>query len=120
MLAVDACLGKAENIGCISIKDGPLKPGTGVNKNLTQVGSAHLVGVVNVGGFMEYFVLQNTRLSLVMRMADVIASSIAAVFELYWEHFHPNLYMDKKNHSPERLSHADGWAAVHAAPSSAE
>ena len=50
VLAVDACLGKAENIGCISIKDGPLKPGTGVNKNLTQVGSAHLVGVVNVGG----------------------------------------------------------------------
>ncbi|MBR3335467.1 MAG: DUF1256 domain-containing protein, partial [Bacillus sp. (in: Bacteria)] len=27
-------------------------------------------------GFMEFFVLQNTRLSLVMKMADVIAKSI--------------------------------------------
>jgi len=34
------------------------------------------MGVVNVGGFMEYFVLQNTRLSLVMRMADVIAEGL--------------------------------------------
>ena len=57
VLAIDACLGRSENIGYISIKDGPLKPGTGVNKKLTEVGSAHLVGVVNVGGFMEYFVL---------------------------------------------------------------
>ena len=46
---------------------------------------------------MEYFVLQNTRLSLVMRMADVIANSIAAVLGWYWEHFHPNLYMDEES-----------------------
>ena len=120
VLAVDACLGRSENIGYISIKDGPLKPGTGVNKNLTEVGSAHLIGVVNVGGFMEYFVLQNTRLSLVMRMADVIANSMAAVLGWYWEYFHPNMCMDKKNQKPMPLLHADGWAAVHAAPSSGE
>lgn len=34
------------------------------------------MGIVNVGGFMEYFVLQNTRLSLVMRMAHVIADGL--------------------------------------------
>ena len=36
----------------------------------------HIIGIVNVGGFMEYLVLQNTRLSLVMRMADVISTGL--------------------------------------------
>lgn len=76
MLAIDACLGRSENVGYISVKQGPLRPGTGVNKKLPAVGDLHIVGVVNVGGFMEYFVLQNTRLSLVMRMASVITDSI--------------------------------------------
>lgn len=76
VLAIDACLGKSESVGYISVKDGALKPGTGVNKRLPAVGDFHIIGVVNVGGFMEYFVLQNTRLNLVMKMADVIATSL--------------------------------------------
>ncbi len=48
----------------------------GVQKNLPAVGSLHMTGIVNVGGFMEYFVLQNTRLSVVMKMADVMAEAI--------------------------------------------
>lgn len=76
IIAVDACLGKNDNVGSISIRTGPLKPGTGVNKSLPSVGNVHLIGVVNVGGFMEYLVLQNTRLSLVMRMARAIAEGI--------------------------------------------
>lgn len=71
IIAVDACLGKSESVGCVSIKKGPLRPGTGVNKKLPQVGDMHIIGVVNVGGFMEYFVLQNTRLNLVMKMAEL-------------------------------------------------
>ncbi len=76
VLAVDACLGNPENVGSISLSDGPLRPGAGVNKTLPQVGELALTGVVNVAGFMEYFVLQNTRLSLVLRMARVIATAI--------------------------------------------
>lgn len=76
ILCVDACLGKAESVGYMSVKEGPLLPGTGVNKQLPSVGHFHVVGIVNVAGFMEYFVLQNTRLSLVMRMADTIAGAI--------------------------------------------
>lgn len=76
VLAVDACLGQAESVGYISLRAGPLRPGTGVNKQLPPVGDLHVVGIVNVGGFMEYFVLQNTRLNLVMRMAHVIADGI--------------------------------------------
>jgi putative sporulation protein YyaC len=76
ILAIDACLGRTESIGFISIKEGPLQPGTGVNKNLPAVGNLQVIGIVNVGGFMEYMVLQNTRLNLVMKMANIISQGI--------------------------------------------
>ncbi|MTI48637.1 spore protease YyaC [Sporosalibacterium faouarense] len=75
IVAIDACLGNVERIGHISLSLGPLKPGAGVNKDLPKIGDMHITGVVNLSGFMEYVVLQNTRLSVVMRMADVISSS---------------------------------------------
>ena len=76
IIAVDACLGQLTSVGCIQVGQGPVKPGAGVNKELPPVGHMHVTGIVNVGGFMEYFVLQNTRLSLVMNMSDIIAKSI--------------------------------------------
>ncbi|HEX2954359.1 MAG TPA: spore protease YyaC [Bacillota bacterium] len=76
IIAVDACLGRTESIGFINLKAGPLQPGTGVNKTLPEVGDLHIVGIVNVGGFMEYLVLQNTRLSVVMKMAEIISTSL--------------------------------------------
>jgi putative sporulation protein YyaC len=78
IIAIDACLGQLSSVGCIQAASGPLKPGAGVNKELPSVGDMHVTGIVNVGGFMEYFVLQNTRLNLVMNMADVIARSFYA------------------------------------------
>jgi putative sporulation protein YyaC len=74
-VAVDACLGDPEAVGTIGIGRGPLRPGSGVHKLLPEVGDISLTGVVNIGGFMEYFVLQNTRLSLVFRMAQVIGEA---------------------------------------------
>lgn len=76
VLAIDACLGRAENVGSLTVRSGPLRPGTGVRKSLPEVGHAHIVGVVNVGGFMEYLVLQNTRLGIVWQMAQVIAAGV--------------------------------------------
>jgi len=76
IIAVDACLGRLDSIGFITLANGPLKPGAGVNKKLPEVGEAHITGIVNVGGFMEYMVLQNTRLNLVWRMSESISSLI--------------------------------------------
>jgi putative sporulation protein YyaC len=76
IIAIDACLGRSESVGYVSIKEGPLQPGTGVNKELPSIGNIQIMGIVNVGGFMEYMVLQNTRLSLVMKMADLISQSL--------------------------------------------
>lgn len=76
IIAIDACLGRMKNVGVIQIGDGPVKPGAGVNKELPAVGNIHITGIVNVSGFMEFFVLQNTRLNLVMNMAKAIANGI--------------------------------------------
>ncbi|WP_064092093.1 spore protease YyaC [Rossellomorea aquimaris] len=76
IVGVDACLGRLKSVGAIQICEGPLKPGAGVNKELPEVGQIHLTGIVNVSGFMEFFVLQNTRLNLVMKMAKTITEAI--------------------------------------------
>lgn len=77
IIAVDACLGKSENVGYVSLGKGSVKPGAAVQKDLPPVGHAYITGIVNVGGFMEHLVLQSTRLSLVMKMADTIAYGIS-------------------------------------------
>ena len=76
LIAIDACLGQLTSVGNITVAHGPVKPGAGVKKDLPEVGTFHITGIVNIGGFMEYFVLQNTRLSVVMKMADVISHAL--------------------------------------------
>jgi hypothetical protein len=39
----------------------------------------YVTGIVNFGGLMDFLVLQNTRLSIVMKMADLVASGIKYV-----------------------------------------
>lgn len=97
VIAVDACLGKLERIGYINVAKGSLKPGAGVNKDLPHIGDIHVTGVVNIGGFMEYIVLQNTRLSIVMKMADVIASSFITSFWKFFKQDKQNLNKNLEN-----------------------
>ncbi|WP_378956896.1 spore protease YyaC [Pelosinus sp. sgz500959] len=83
IIAVDACLGRLESVGCVSLGRGSLKPGAAVNKDLPAVGNAYVTGIVNVSGFMEHLVLQSTRLSLVMKMADTIAHAFSYSLRTY-------------------------------------
>ncbi|GMA50757.1 hypothetical protein GCM10025857_21140 [Alicyclobacillus contaminans] len=76
ILAIDACLGKFDHVGHIIVEQGPLRPGAGVKKTLPEFGDFTITGVVNVSGFMEYFVLQNTRLGVVMRMTDIVVHAL--------------------------------------------
>ncbi|RIV20145.1 spore protease YyaC [Alicyclobacillaceae bacterium I2511] len=76
ILAIDACLGRFDHVGQLIVEQGPLRPGAGVQKALPAFGDFTLTGVVNVSGFMEYFVLQNTRLSVVMQMSNVVVRSL--------------------------------------------
>lgn len=82
IIAVDACLGQLQSVGTINMGRGSLQPGTGVNKKLPSVGEIFFSGVVNIGGYLEYLVLQNTRLSHVMKMADCIVQAIITGYML--------------------------------------
>ncbi|WP_018754164.1 spore protease YyaC [Paenibacillus terrigena] len=85
IIGIDACLGQTSSVGNIQVASGPVRPGAGVHKQLPPVGDMHITGIVNVGGFMEYFVLQNTRLSLVMKLSDIIANSLYMAVK-QWHH----------------------------------
>ncbi|UOQ44766.1 spore protease YyaC [Halobacillus salinarum] len=76
ILAIDACLGKSTSVGCVSLGKGTIAPGAALKKELPPVGDLHISGMVNVSGFMEYVVLQNTRLHTVMKMAAKVAAAI--------------------------------------------
>jgi len=76
IIAIDACLGKHASIGSIIVGKGPIKPGAALKKTLPPIGDVHLTGVVNLGGFMEFSVLQNTRLSIVVEMARKLAVTL--------------------------------------------
>lgn len=89
IIGIDACLGQTASVGSIQVVQGPLRPGAGVNKELPPVGDIHVTGIVNVGGFMEYFVLQNTRLSLVMRLSEIIATSLYTAIKEWNRGFMP-------------------------------
>ncbi|HOQ38647.1 MAG TPA: spore protease YyaC [Acetivibrio sp.] len=79
IVAIDACLGKMDHVGFIALGQGSIKPGSGVKKDLDPVGDIYITGIVNFGGFMDYLILQNTRLSIVMKMADIISMGIRYV-----------------------------------------
>lgn len=74
IIAIDACLGRSTSIGHIITEKKSLQPGTALNKTLPAVGDISITGVVNVSGFMEHSILQNTRLSVVMDMAKQVSA----------------------------------------------
>lgn len=76
IIAIDASLGKADKIGYINIFKGSLNPGSALNKKLPSIGNIGITAIINVSGFMEYMTLQNTRLSIVVDIAEKIATSL--------------------------------------------
>lgn len=101
IIGIDACLGRLKSVGVIQIGTGPVKPGAGVNKDLPEVGDMHITGIVNVSGFMEFFVLQNTRLNLVLKMAKTIANAIYEAGADYPRHILPSLKWDYEREQAE-------------------
>lgn len=89
IVAVDASVGSRKNVGCITLAEGGLKPGYGVNKNLREVGDISITGIVSWGSRLEPILLQNIRLGMVMDMASCITVGILhAVLESQREAIH--------------------------------
>ena len=76
VLAVDAALGKAEDVGLIRINKGGVYPGSAVAKTLPKVGDYSIIAVVNRGGENGGINLNATRLSFVFALAEAIAGGI--------------------------------------------
>lgn len=76
-IAVDASVGTSSHVGYVTLSDSPLLPGLGVHKSLPPVGDISITGIVNVSGMSDSLSLHVTRLSVVMRLADLICSGIA-------------------------------------------
>lgn len=76
IIAIDACLGSLQHVGCVIVENKPLNPGAAMNKDLPPVGDLSITGIVNISGSMEFMVLQNTRLYTVMLLADLISKGI--------------------------------------------
>lgn len=76
VIAIDASLGKLKSVGSIVAAQGPVKPGAALKKPLPEIGDMHITGIVNISGAMEFFVLQNTRLHVVMELAQKISRAL--------------------------------------------
>ena len=76
IVAVDASIGSRDCVGCITLAEGGLKPGCGVNKDLRKVGDISITGIVSWGSRLEPVLLQNIRLGMVMNMANCIYEGI--------------------------------------------
>ena len=79
VIAIDASLGQKKHLGYVTIGNGALYPGAGVHKELPPVGDIHITGIVNIGGMLEQFTLQTTRLSTVISMANTITQGIVSL-----------------------------------------
>ncbi len=79
VVAIDASIGSREHVGCITLSKGAMKPGLGVSKDLSAVGHISITGIVGSQGRFEPLLLQNTRLSVVMELADCICRGIETV-----------------------------------------
>ena len=80
IVAVDASVGCEKNVGGITLGIGSIRPGMGVRKWLDEVGDIYITGIVYGGRHPEPEILQSTRLSLVMEMAECISSGIVETF----------------------------------------
>lgn len=104
IIAIDACLGESNAIGSILIQQGPLYPGKAVKKELPPIGNISVKGIVNVGGFMEAKVLQNTRLHVTYSMSDKIVRALV----LAWQRH----LLKRKNNSNEYSDHQNRWQQI--------
>lgn len=76
IIAIDASLGTQSHVGYITLGVGSLKPGAGVGKQLPKVGDIFITGIVNSMSAAHESVLGDTRLNVVMNLADTIYEGI--------------------------------------------
>lgn len=82
VIAIDACLSSRMGVGTVKIDDEPIMPGKGIGKSLPEIGDISIVGVTGSGNTDFHDLVQDTRLSLIYNMAEVIASGIVSAVSI--------------------------------------
>lgn len=77
IIAIDAAVGCAGDIGLIKLSHRSLKPGSGANKKLDKLGDVSIMGIVAEKTIFNYSLFSATRLNLVYKMADIIAEGVS-------------------------------------------
>ncbi len=78
IIAIDAAVGLAGDIGLIKLAKRGIKPGSGANKKLSKVGDVSIMGIVAERSMFNYSLFSATRLNLVYKMADIIAEGVSS------------------------------------------
>lgn len=77
IIAIDAAVGVAGDIGLIKVAKRGIKPGSGANKRLSKVGDVSVMGIVAEKSLFNYSLFSSTRLNIVYKMAEIIAEGVA-------------------------------------------
>ena len=78
IIAVDAAVGVAGDIGLIKIARRGIKPGSGANKKLSKVGDVSIMGIVAERSVFNYSLFSATRLNIIYKMAEIISEGVSA------------------------------------------
>lgn len=79
ILAIDAAVGAAGDIGLLKLSDSPLSPGAGANKKLGAIGDISVMGIVAEKSVANYGLFNTTRLNLVYSMSEILSDALASV-----------------------------------------
>ena len=78
VIAVDAAVGSAGDIGLIKIAKRALKPGSGANKKLAKIGDVSIMGIIAEQSVFNYSLFSATRLNIIYKMSEIISEGIAS------------------------------------------
>lgn len=84
IVAVDAAFSKKEDIGKVIVSDKSMRIGKGIDKNLEPIGNVSIKGIVAKDykiPKINFTILQNTSLNLVMNLAEDTARGIYEVIK---------------------------------------
>ncbi len=78
IIAIDAAVGLAGDIGLIKLARRGIKPGSGANKKLSKVGDVSIMGIVAERSLFNYSLFSATRLNIVYKMAEIISEGVSS------------------------------------------
>ncbi len=76
VIAIDACLSNKTEQGIIEVRERPIRPGKGIGKSLPEIGDISIIGITGTSDKNIDELIENTRLSEVYEMAEVITAGI--------------------------------------------